>query len=81
MAVIPFSIPENNGVSRVKIEVFDFLGKKVATLIDEDLAPDFYTTQWIASDGDYSGGLYTYKMVVAGAAGIEAQSGKIILNK
>jgi len=41
--------------------VFDITGKEVATLVNEQLAPGTYETNWNASN--YPSGVYFYKML------------------
>ena len=54
---ISFSLPK---ISKVKIEVFNVLGQKVATLLNERKAAGYYTVQFDASN--LSSGLYFYKI-------------------
>jgi len=48
---IKFDIPK---VSNVKLTVFDILGKEIATLVNEKLAPGSYEVNWQASTGNAS---------------------------
>jgi hypothetical protein len=45
--------------SHVKIEVFNLLGQKVATLVDKEMAGGTYTVEWTAK---VSSGIYLYRM-------------------
>jgi hypothetical protein len=54
---INFTLPDEG---RVKIELFNVLGQKIQTLIDEDKRPGFYQ---VSFDGAYlSSGFYFYRM-------------------
>jgi len=44
---IPFDIPESDKeLLNVNLSVFNLLGKKIVTLINEPLAPNSYTVKW-----------------------------------
>jgi hypothetical protein len=61
---IKFSIPPvGNGRDRsVKVIIFDVLGREFATLVNEQLQPGTYETEWDAAN--YSSGVYYYKLIV-----------------
>ena len=75
VTTIRFTIPED---SRARLVVYDALGRKVRTLIDEDLRASFYTVQW---DGRNDGGrmaasgVYFYRL----QAGRHVQAKKMLL--
>jgi hypothetical protein len=54
---IRFSIPEEN---RVRLVVYDLLGRKVADLINEDIQPGEYTVSFEA--GNLPSGIYIYRL-------------------
>ena len=54
---IRFDLPKN-GI--VKLVVFDALGREVATLVNEKLAPGTYEVDWNGSS--YNSGVYFYKL-------------------
>jgi hypothetical protein len=54
---IKFAIPKNEFV---KITVFDILGKELETLLNEQLQPGTYETNWNASN--YPSGVYFYRL-------------------
>jgi hypothetical protein len=54
---IKFAIPKNEFV---KITVFDILGKEIVTLVNEQLQPGTYETNWNASN--YPSGVYFYRL-------------------
>jgi hypothetical protein len=58
---IKFAIPKNEFV---KITVFDMLGKELETLVNEQLAPGTYETNWNASN--YPSGVYFYRLITDG---------------
>lgn len=48
-------------LSKVKIIIYDVLGREVATLVNEELKPGMYEYEW---DGTtYPGGVYFYKLI------------------
>lgn len=69
---ITFSIPESNNV---KIDIFNLLGEKVATLVDGNLAAGNYATEWKAKN--YPSGIYVYTIT----AGNYFESRKMTLLK
>lgn len=58
---IQFSIPEQ---SFVKLEVFNALGEKVSTLVEEELTAGSYKYEWNAESatGGLTSGIYFYKL-------------------
>ena len=48
----------------VKLEIFDLLGRKVTTLVNENLAPGSYTARWNA--GSEASGIYLYRLSAGG---------------
>jgi len=60
---IRFGIPTSSGQAEVaRLRVFDVLGREVATLVDETLAPGLYSVQFDA--GGLSSGVYFYRLSV-----------------
>ena len=60
--VIRYSLPEN---SKVKIEIFNILGQKVRTLVDEYQTAGYKTIQWNgtnAGNQTVASGVYFYKI-------------------
>ncbi len=60
---ITFSIPEN---SNVLMEVYNTLGEKVRTLVNENYSSGSYTTLWNGRDDfgfEVNSGVYIYRMV------------------
>jgi flagellar hook assembly protein FlgD len=57
-----FTLPKS---SHVKIEIFNIVGQKVATLVDGDMKPGLYTADWNGRDESgrtVSSGIYFYRM-------------------
>lgn len=51
--------------TQVKLEVFNIVGQKVKTLVNEEMKPGTYSTDWDGKDGDgnsVSSGIYFYRM-------------------
>ena len=57
--IIQFSIPKDGNV---ELEIFDVLGKKVATLIDEFKKAGTHRISWNALNNNVSSGIYFVKM-------------------
>jgi flagellar hook assembly protein FlgD len=63
ITTIAYQVPPPGGM--VSIQVYNVLGQRVATLVDEQVAPGFYTTMWtgINSRGNQvSSGMYFVQM-------------------
>ena len=57
---IAFELPEPGAV---RLEVFDLLGRKVATLVDGPMAPGIYEVQWPESEiARLNSGTYVYRL-------------------
>ncbi len=59
----------------VELNVYDLLGRKISTLVDKNLEPGLYETQWNSSD--YPSGVYFYKI----NAGEYSKTKKMVLIK
>ena len=70
---IPFDIKQT---IHVRIEVFDVMGKKVATLVDRVVAAGNHRTVWRAGNSQASG-FYIYRM----QTGENTQSGSVVLTR
>jgi|GEM_PF-1271815 len=70
--VIRYQIPE---VSHVKLTIYNLLGQKVVTLVDEELIPGVYEVIWDANGT--ASGMYLYRLTV----GDYKQMKKLILLK
>ena len=74
---IQFDIPER---THVNLTVFNVLGQKVTTLVDEELAPQSYEAEWNGlSDGGnkVASGIYFYRLT----AGDNVQTKKMMMLK
>ena len=82
---IPFSLPEKSGTFAVRLEVFDMVGKKVATLVHGDLRPGFYKVDWQvesnSGSGPHSDGIYIYRLTVDGVSGGDLLTGKVLIKR
>jgi len=66
--------------SKVRLRVFDSLGKEVASIVNEDLAAGRYQTEWDASA--ISSGIYFYRLEATGINGENfLQTRKLILSR
>ena len=73
--IIPYQLPT---ATHVRLEVFNLLGQRVATLVDEARPAGFHTATWHATDGSgraVAAGVYIYRMTV----GEERQTGRMVL--
>ena len=65
---IPFQLPVSTGV---RLEVFNLLGQRIATLVDGELPAGFHTVRWNGTDaaGRPAGaGLYLYRLLGGGTS-------------
>ena len=69
---INFSIPANRFVS---LKIYDIIGREIATLVNQNLSPGYYTVRWNASG--YSSGVYFYQL----RSGNFTQTKKLLLQK
>ena len=63
---IPFQLPVS---TRVRLEVFNLLGQRVATLVDGELPAGFHAVRWDGTDGarrPVGTGVYLYRLQVGG---------------
>ena len=73
--IIPYQLAAS---SQVRLEVFNLLGQRIATLVDGERAAGFHTATWHAVDGSgraVAAGVYIYRMTV----GEERQTGRMVL--
>ena len=65
--VIPYQLPT---AAQVRLEVFNVLGQRVATLVDGDRPAGFHSAVWDATNGSgqaVAAGVYIYRLTAAGA--------------
>ena len=73
--IIPYQLAAS---SQVRLEVFNLLGQRIATLVDGGRPTGFHTATWHAVDGTgraVGAGVYIYRMTV----GMESQTGRMVL--
>ena len=73
--IIPYQLAVS---SQVRLEVFNLLGQRIATLVDEERPAGFHTATWHATDAAgraVGAGVYLYRMTV----GEERQTGRMVL--
>ena len=66
--IIPYQLPVSG---HVRLEVFNILGQRLATLVDEEQSAGTYTTQWDATDAAgraVGAGVYIYRLSSGGMA-------------
>lgn len=82
VATIPFSIPEKSkiGTYSVQLEIFDALGRRVDTILNQQLAAGFYQGTWQIPDA-VADGIFIYRLSVASGGGRETVGGKILVKK
>jgi len=81
VTTIPFTLPAYAASFRVRLEVYDVLGNRVAILADGEFEPGFYEANWNSTGSMASDGLYVYRMVVADQTKNIVQTGKVVLKK
>lgn len=69
---IPYTIPQD---SYVRLEIYDILGQKIQTLVDENQQRGKYVARLNANE--FSSGVYLYRILVQGTA----ETGKLMLVK
>ncbi|MDH3892504.1 MAG: T9SS type A sorting domain-containing protein [candidate division Zixibacteria bacterium] len=65
---------------KVRLEIFNIIGQKVTTLVDDFLSPRDYSVEWNSTDDNgqkVASGVYLYKLQV----GTESQTKKMLLLK
>ena len=79
---IEYALPDipgsGNGIQQVRLELFNILGQKVATLVDKPHKPGLYQVQWDGKDDrgkTLSSGVYFYRI----RAGEYIKSHKMVL--
>ena len=73
--IIPYQLA---ALSEVRLEVFNLLGQRLATLVDGARPAGFHTATWNATDGAgraVGAGVYIYRMTV----GTASQTGRMVL--
>ena len=73
--IIPYQLAAS---SQVRLEVFNLLGQRIATLVDGERPAGFHTATWHAVDGlgrAVAAGVYIYRMTVGEAR----QTGRMVL--
>ena len=73
--IIPYQLAAS---SEVRLEVFNLLGQRIATLVDGERPAGFHTATWHATDAAgraVGAGVYIYRMTV----GVERQTGRMVL--
>ena len=73
--IIPYQLAAS---SEVRLEVFNLLGQRIATLVDGVRPAGFHTATWHATDAAgraVGAGVYIYRMTV----GVESQTGRMVL--
>lgn len=77
---IKLALPKS---SFAKLAIYDILGRKVTTLVNEKLSPGAYEVEWDA--GNYPSGVYFYKLETTAVAGSSTenfiQTKKLVLIK
>ncbi|HCD52425.1 MAG TPA: hypothetical protein DEQ34_08260, partial [Balneolaceae bacterium] len=69
---ISFDLPQS---SFTRLTVYDMLGRKVSSLVNEKLVAGSYSYRWEASN--YSSGFYIYRLEASG----KVRTGKMLLIK
>ncbi|MEA1986090.1 MAG: T9SS type A sorting domain-containing protein, partial [Candidatus Marinimicrobia bacterium] len=75
--VIHYELPEK---AKVKLVIYDILGRKITTLIDKDKKAGIYDYQW-QINRNLSSGIYFYKLIVNGEKTTYQQVKKMIFVK
>ena len=73
---ITYRLPES---AHVTLNVYNLLGEKIATLVDESQSPGFKSVVW--NGGHSASGVYVYRIVADYGSGSFTQSRKMLLTK
>jgi len=63
--IITYAIPSSHNNQQVKLEIFNALGQKVRTLVNEQLSANFHTVEWNGTNDlgrPVTSGLYLYRI-------------------
>ena len=66
--IIPYQLPT---AVQVRLEIFNLLGQRIATLIDEERPAGFHTAQWDATNAAgqaVAAGVYLYRLTAGGSS-------------
>ena len=66
--IIPYQLPT---AVQVRLEIFNLLGQRIATLIDEERPAGFHTAQWNATNAAgqaVAAGVYLYRLTAGGSS-------------
>jgi len=77
---ISYGIPMSDGASRVRMNVYDVLGRNVRTLVDADQAPGIYRVTWDGCDDRgvaVASGVYFYRVTWNG----KSETNRMVLLK
>ncbi len=74
--IIEYELPEN---SEVTIEIYNVVGQKVTTLVNEKQDVGVYKVKWAASD--FASGMYIYRIVAKSDSKTFSQTHKMMLLK
>ncbi len=62
---IRYSVPASQGAQKVKLEIFNALGQRIRTLVNQERAPGDYNVQWDGKTEDRTlaaSGVYIYRL-------------------
>jgi len=68
---ITFALPEQ---SKVKLVIYDIMGREITTLADGEYAPGYFSKNWMGTDAagrQVSSGIYFYRFIASGTSGKE----------
>ncbi len=80
--IIPYSMPPSDEDYRVNVSVYNSLGQKVITLVDQEQTGGFHEAQWNGRSGKGSRagpGIYIYQLNVSGVVDNPVLNGKLIM--
>jgi photosystem II stability/assembly factor-like uncharacterized protein len=79
LAQLHFTVPQELGGGHVSINVFDAMGRKVATLLAGTREAGFYQLTWDADQQNLGNGLYTIRLNARNGEKTETQFTKAVL--
>ena len=78
---ISYTLAESSSSYQVKLEVFDIMGKRVATLAHGNFSPGFYSVLFDANEYALSSGFYNCRRTSINAGRQQVLSQKIVIKK
>jgi hypothetical protein len=80
VVTLPFTLSDQSNDYHVSLDVMDVMGRVVAKVADQVMAPGFHTTTWMADDST-TGGLYLVRIKIQGNQTSYVETKRIVLRR